>query len=45
MTAIADTAPGPLIRWHYVGYAVLALGVMMVAIASHARRIQCSKAS
>lgn len=35
MTAIADTAPGPLIRWHYLGYAVLALGVMMVAIASH----------
>jgi hypothetical protein len=35
MTAIADTAPGPLIRWHYLGYAVLALGVMMVAITSH----------
>jgi hypothetical protein len=35
MTAIADTAPGPLIRWHYLGYAVLALSVMMVAIASH----------
>ena len=35
MTAIAYTAPGPLIRWHYLGYAVLALGVMMVAIASH----------
>ncbi len=35
MTAIADPAPGPLIRWHYLGYAVLALGVMMVAIASH----------
>ena len=35
MTAIADTAPGALIRWHYLGYAVLALGVMMVAIASH----------
>ena len=35
MTAIADTAPGPLIRWHYLGYAVLALGVMMLAIASH----------
>jgi hypothetical protein len=37
MTAIADTAPGPLIRWHYLGYAVLALGVMMIAIASHDR--------
>ena len=35
MTAIADTAPGQLIRWHYLGYAVLALGVMTVAIASH----------
>jgi len=35
MTAISDTAPGPLIRWHYFGYAVLALGVMTVAIASH----------
>ncbi len=35
MTAIADTAPGPLIRWHYLGYAVLALAVMTVAIASH----------
>ena len=35
MTAISDTAPGPLIRWNYLGYAVLALGVMMVAIASH----------
>ncbi len=37
MTAISDTAPGPLIRWHYLGYAVLALGVMTVAIASHDR--------
>jgi len=35
MTAISDTAPGPLIRWHYLGYAVLALAVMTVAIASH----------
>jgi hypothetical protein len=35
MTAIADTAPGHLIRWHNLGYAVLALGVMTVAIASH----------
>ena len=35
MTAIADTTPGSLIRWHYLGYVVLALGVMMVAIASH----------
>ncbi len=35
MTAIADTAPGPLIRWHYLGYVVLALALMTVAIASH----------
>ena len=35
MTAISDTDPGPLIRWHYLGYAVLALGVMTAAIASH----------
>jgi len=35
MTAIADTAPGQLIRWHHLGYAVVALGVMAVAIASH----------
>src|SRR5208282_5696498 len=37
MSTIADTAPAPgqLIRWHYLGYAVLALGVMTVAIASH----------
>ena len=35
MTAIADTDPGRLIRWHYLGYAVLALGVMTLAIASH----------
>jgi len=35
MTAIADTDPGQLIRWQYLGYAVLALGVMTLAIASH----------
>ena len=35
MTAIADTGPGQLIRWHYLGYAVVALGVMTVAIVSH----------
>ena len=35
MTAIADTGPGQLIRWHYLGYPVVALGVMTVAIASH----------
>jgi hypothetical protein len=35
MTAIADTGPGQLIRWHYLGYAAVALGVMTVAIVSH----------
>lgn len=35
MTAIADSGPGQLIRWHYLGYAVVALGVMTAAIASH----------
>jgi hypothetical protein len=35
MTAITDTGPGQLIRWHYLGYAVVALGVMTVAIVSH----------
>ena len=34
MTAIAHTDTGQLIRWHYLGYAVVALGVMTVAIAS-----------
>jgi hypothetical protein len=28
MTAITDTGPGQLIRWHYLGYALVALGVM-----------------
>src|SRR5216684_2339489 len=37
MTAIADTAPGPIVRWHYVGYSALALAVMTVAITSHER--------
>jgi hypothetical protein len=37
MTAIADTAPGPIVRWDYLGYSVLALIVMTAAIASHER--------
>src|SRR5215470_11930802 len=37
MTAIADSAPGPIVRWHYLGYSVLALAVMTVAITSHER--------
>lgn len=37
MTAIADTTPGPIVRWHYLGYSALALAVMMAAIASHER--------
>src|SRR6266851_2680402 len=37
MTAIADTAPGPIVRWHYLGYSALALAVMTAAITSHER--------
>jgi hypothetical protein len=37
MTAIADSGPGQLIRWHYLGYAVIALGVMTAAIMSGER--------
>jgi hypothetical protein len=37
MTAIADSEAGPLVRWHYLGYSVLALAVMTAAIASHER--------
>jgi hypothetical protein len=37
MPTIADTAPGPIVRWHYVGYCILALVVMTAAIASHER--------
>ena len=37
MTAIADTAPDKLIRWHYLGYSALALAVMTAAIMSHDR--------
>jgi hypothetical protein len=37
MTAVADTAPGPIVRWDYLGYCALALVVMTVAIASHER--------
>ncbi len=41
MIAIADitpdTAPGPIVRWHYLGYSALALAVMAAAIASHER--------
>jgi len=35
--AIADTAPGQVIRWHYFGYSALALAVMTAAIMSHDR--------
>ena len=35
MTAIADTAPGQLIRWHYLGDARGRTGVMTVARASY----------
>ena len=35
--AIADTASGQVIRWHYFGYSALALAVMTAAIMSHDR--------
>jgi hypothetical protein len=37
MSAIAGTEPGPIVRWDYVGYCVLALAVMAAAIVSHER--------
>jgi hypothetical protein len=37
VTAIADTAQGPIVRWHYIGYCALALVVMTAAIASRER--------
>ncbi|SRR5579871_1958295 len=37
MPTIADTAPGPIVRWEYVGYCALALAAMTAAIASHER--------
>ena len=37
MTAIADTTPGPIVRWDYLGYSALAFVVMTAAIASHER--------
>src|SRR6202049_1553840 len=35
MTALADSGPGQLIRWHYLAYSALALAVVTAAIASH----------
>jgi hypothetical protein len=41
MTAVVDTAaktdPGPIVRWHYLGYSALAFVIMAAAIASHER--------
>src|SRR5258707_14858584 len=37
MPAIAAPAPAPIVRWHYLGYSVLGLAVMTVAIPSHER--------
>src|ERR1700688_4870616 len=37
MTAIADSGPGQIVRWHYFGYSALALAVMTGAIVSHER--------
>jgi len=37
MTTLTADAPPTVIRWPYLGYAVIALGVMIAAIASHDR--------
>ena len=37
MTTITAEAPPTVIRWPYLGYAVIAIGVMIVAITSHDR--------
>src|SRR5258708_10989386 len=37
MTTITAEAPPSVIRWSYLGYALLAIAVMIVAIASHDR--------
>src|SRR6202049_2518286 len=37
MTALADSGPGQLLRWHYLAYSALALAVMTAAVASHER--------
>jgi len=35
MTAVVETGPDKLIRWHYLGYSACALGLMTAAIMSH----------
>ena len=37
MTTITAGAPPTVIRWHYLGYAFIAIGVMIAAIMSHDR--------
>ena len=37
MTTITADAPPTVIRWPYLGYALIAIGVMIAAIASHDR--------
>jgi uncharacterized membrane protein len=37
MATIAIDQPAPIIRWPYVGYALVAIGVMIAAIVSHDR--------
>jgi hypothetical protein len=37
MTTITAEAPPTVIRWHYLGYAFIAIGVMIAAIMSHDR--------
>jgi uncharacterized membrane protein len=37
MATLTAEAPPSVIRWHYLGYALIAIGVMIAAIASHDR--------
>jgi uncharacterized membrane protein len=37
MATLTAEAPPSIIRWHYLGYALIAIGVMIAAIASHDR--------
>jgi hypothetical protein len=37
MTTLTAEGPPAIIRWHYVAYALVAIGVMVAAIASHER--------
>jgi hypothetical protein len=37
MTTLAVASPPAIVRWNYVGYALVAIGVMIAAIVSHDR--------